>query len=49
MPRKVVICKGKSTKKCKRAYVSCKVVKGTKRQYCRRSTQKSIAKYYAKK
>lgn len=49
MPRKVIICKGKSMKKCKRAYVSCKSINGTKRHYCRRTTKKSIAKYYSKK
>ena len=49
MPRKVVVCRRKSMKKCKRAFVSCKQVSGKTRKYCRRSTKKSIAKYYAKK
>ena len=44
---KAVICKKKSLKRCKRAYVSCKTVMGASRKYCRRSTKKSIAKYYA--
>jgi hypothetical protein len=38
---KAVICKKKSLKRCKRAHVSCK--------YCRRSTKKSIGKYYGRK
>ena len=49
MPRKVVVCRRKSMKKCKRAFVSCKQVLGKTRKYCRRSTKKSIAEYYAKK
>lgn len=49
MPRKVVLCRHKSVKKCKRAFVSCKYVSGKTRKYCRRSTKKSIAKYYADK
>lgn len=49
MPRKVVVCKGKTMKRCKKAKVSCKTVMGTQRKYCRRSTKKSIAKYYANK
>lgn len=47
MPKPVVICRKKSLKRCKRAYVSCKTVIGASRKYCRRSTKKSIAKYYA--
>ena len=47
MPRPAVICRKKSVKRCKRAFVSCKTVNGTKRKYCRRNTKKSIAKYYA--
>ena len=49
MPNKVVICRKKSVKRCKRAFVSCKHVAGTSRKYCRRNTKKNIAKYYAKK
>jgi hypothetical protein len=49
MPKKIVICSHKSEKKCARAYVSCKKVNGKNRKYCRRTTQKSIAKYYANK
>lgn len=49
MPKPVVICKKKSLKRCKRAYVSCKTVMGASRKYCRRSTKKSIAKYYTNK
>lgn len=49
MPRKVVVCKGKTMKRCKKAKVSCKTVMGTQRKYCRRSTKKSITKYYANK
>lgn len=49
MPRKVVVCRHKSVKKCKRASVSCKYVSGKTRKYCRRSTKKSIANYYAAK
>ena len=49
MPRKVVICKKKSLKKCKRAFVSCKQVSGATRKYCRKNTKKSIAKYYSLK
>ena len=49
MPRKVIVCKGKTMKRCAVAKVSCKTVMGTQRKYCRRSTKKSIAKYYAKK
>ena len=49
MPKPVVICKKKSLKRCKRAYVSCKTVMGASRKYCRRSTKKSIAKYYGRK
>ena len=47
--KKVVVCRRKSVKKCKRAFVSCKQVFGKTRKYCRRSTKKSIAKYYADK
>lgn len=47
MPRKVVVCKGKTLKRCKRAKVSCKTVMGASRKYCRRNTRKAIAKYRA--
>lgn len=47
MPRKVVVCKGKTLKRCKRAKVSCKTVMGASRKYCRRNTKKAIAKYRA--
>ena len=49
MPRPAVVCRKKTLKRCKRAYVSCKTVMGTKRKYCRRNTKKAIAKYYTDK
>lgn len=49
MPRPAVVCRKKTLKRCKRAYVSCKTVMGTKRKYCRRNTKKAIAKYYKDK
>jgi len=49
MPRPAVVCRKKTLKRCKRAYVSCKTIMGTKRKYCRRNTKKAIAKYYKDK
>jgi hypothetical protein len=44
MPRKVVVCRHKSVKKCKRASVSCKYVSGKTRKYCRRTRNSSLRK-----
>lgn len=41
---KRVVCRGKSTKTCKRHYKKCKVASGTKRTFCRKRRNTTMKK-----